>query len=170
MLKVGKISGVSGLQGAVVLRQIIDNTNWLKKGDVLFIELKRDSFIPFFVETAKSTNKEEYLLTLDDVNSADEAKPLVNKTVYVKEEVLETADVDSPLMYIGYNLVDKTRGGIGEIQDILQVGVQWIAQLTVDEKEVLIPLAEEIIIDVNKRNKFIRMDLPDGLLDVYLDQ
>ena len=59
MLKVGKITGTHGLQGAIVLRQIIDNTNWLKKGDTLFIELKRDSFIPFFVETAKAANDTE---------------------------------------------------------------------------------------------------------------
>lgn len=168
MLRVGKIAGAHGLQGAVVLRQIIDDTGWLKKGDVLFIELKRESFIPYFVETAKAANDTEYIITLDEVQDTEEAKKLVGKTVYVKEEVLETAKVDSPLMYIGFNLVDKTRGGVGMIEDVLLMGKQWIARLTVDGKEVLIPLVEEMILDVNYKNKFLRMDLPEGLLDVYL--
>lgn len=168
MLRVGKIAGVHGLQGAVVLRQIIDDTGWLKKGDVLFIELKRESFIPYFIETAKAANDTEYIITLDDVQGTEEAKKLVGKTVYVKEEVLETAKVDSPLMYIGFNLVDKTKGGVGTIEDVLLMGKQWIARLTVDGKEVLIPLVEEMILDVNYKNKYLKMDLPEGLLDVYL--
>lgn len=168
MLRVGKIVAVHGLQGAVVLKQIIDDRSWLKKGDALFIELKRDSFIPYFVETAKAANDEDYIITLDDVTNAEDARVLVNKTVYAKEEVLETAKVDSPLMYIGFNLVDKEKGGLGVIEDVLLVGPQWLARLTIEGKEVLIPLVPDMILDVNKRNKFIRMSLPEGLLEVYL--
>ncbi|HEY9178111.1 MAG TPA: ribosome maturation factor RimM [Flavipsychrobacter sp.] len=168
MLRVGKIVAVHGLQGAVVLKQIIDNTGWLNAGDVLFIELKRESFIPHFVEKAKPANETEYIINLDEVDDSEQAKKLVGKTVYVKEEILEKAKVDSPLMYIGFNLVDKTKGGIGTIEDVLLMGKQWIARLTIDGKEVLIPLVEDMILDVNYKNKFLRMDLPDGLLEIYL--
>ncbi len=168
MLKVGKITGVHGLHGAVVLRQIIDNTEWLKKGDALFIEMKRESFIPYFVESAKAANEAEYIITLDDVPNAEEARQLVGKTAWVKEDVLETAKVDSPLLYIGFSLVDKQKGSIGIIEDVMLMGSQWIARLTVQGKEVLVPLAEDMILEVNMKNKFIRMDLPEGLLEVYL--
>lgn len=169
MLRVGKIVAVHGLQGAVVLKQIIDSKDWLKKGDILFIELKRESFIPYFVETAKSASGDEYIITLDDISSPEDAKPLVNKTVYANEEVLEAAKVDSPLLYIGFNLVDKQKGGLGMIEDVMLVGRQWIAKLTIEGKEVLVPLAEDMILDVNMKNRFIRMDLPDGLVEIYLN-
>lgn len=168
MLRVGKIVAIHGLQGALVLKQIIDDTNWLKKGDVLFVELKRESFIPYFVETAKAANDTEYIITLDDVISPDDARILVNKTVYAKEEVLQIAKVDSPLLYIGFNLVDKERGGLGTIEDVLLVGPQWLAKLIIDGKEVLIPLVPDMIIEANMRNKYVRMDLPPGLLEIYL--
>lgn len=168
MLKVGKIVATHGLQGAIVLKQIIDGKDWLKKGDVLFVEMVRNSFIPFFVETAKSANDAEYIITLDDVTAPDEARKLVNKTAYVKEEVLEKAKVDSPLLYIGFNLVDQEKGGLGVIEDVMLIGPQWIAKMTIENKEVLIPLAEDWILDVNMRNKFIRMNLPAGLIDMYL--
>ena len=168
MLRVGKIVSLHGLEGAVRLRQIIDDTGWLKKGDVLFIELKRDSFIPYFVEKATAANDTEYIIKLDDIHTNEDARDLVGKAVYVKEEVLETAKVDSPLMYIGFNLVDKTKGGIGTIEDVLLMGKQWIARLTIDDKEVLVPLVEDMILDVNYKNKYLRMDLPEGLLDIYL--
>lgn len=169
MLKVGKITGVNGLKGAVALQQIFDNTNWLKEGEALFIELKRESYIPYFVKEVKPAGTGHYLLQLEDIDTADDAKPLVNKTVYVKDEVLAEAEVDSPLLYIGYNLVDKTKGGIGAIEDVMLIGKQWIATLTINGNEVLVPLAEELIIEVNRRNKYIRMQLPDGLIEVYTD-
>lgn len=168
MLKVGKIVATHGLQGAVVLRQIIDNTNWLQKGDVLFVELKRNSLIPYFVEGAKGSAADEYIIQLDEVTTAETAKPLTGKTVYVKEEVLQKAKVDSPLLYKGFNLVDKERGGLGQIEDVLLVGSQWIAKLTIEGKEVLVPLVADMIVEVNMKNKFVRMDLPPGLLEVYL--
>src|SRR5690606_23687607 len=129
---------------------------------------KRDSFIPYFVETAKAANDTEYIITLDDVTNPEDARVLVNKTAYAKEEVLETAKVDSPLLYIGFSLVDKQKGGLGNIEDVMLIGRQWIARMTIEGKEVLIPLAEDMIQEVNMKNKFIRIDLSDGLLEVYL--
>ena len=48
----------------------------------------------------------------------------------------------------------------------MQAGPQWLAKLTYEGKEVLVPLIEQMILDVNVRNKFIRMDLPEGLLEL----
>lgn len=169
MLKVGKIVATHALQGAIVLQQIINNDGWLKKGDTVFVEIKKDSLIPYFVLSAKAANHNELIVQFEDIEDVVEAKKLIKKTAYVKEELLETAKVDSPLMYIGYNLVDKVKGGVGNIDDVMLIGKQWIAKLIIDDTEVLVPLAEDWIIDVNYKNKFIRMDLPNGLLDVYLD-
>jgi 16S rRNA processing protein RimM len=36
--------------------------------------------------------------------------------------------------------------------------------------EVLIPLTDEIVPQVDKNNKVITTQLPDGLLDVYLNE
>lgn len=170
MLKVGTITSTHALQGALVLQQIIESTDWLKKGDTVFIEVKKDSLIPYFVQSVKAANKNELIIQFDDVENVEDAKQLLKKTIFVKEEILEEAKVNSPLMYIGYNLVDKVKGGVGVIDDVMLIGKQWIAKLIVENQEVLIPLADDLMIDVNHKNKFIRMILPEGLLEVYLDK
>jgi 16S rRNA processing protein RimM len=48
----------------------------------------------------------------------------------------------------------------------MQAGAQWLAQIRKDEKEILIPLADAFVLEVNTRNKYVRMDLPEGLLDL----
>lgn len=166
MVRIGKIAGTHGLQGAVVLTHVLGKSNWLKKDSILFLELLKSSYIPHFIESFKPLNDGEYLLLLEDVNTVETAKKLVGRNVYADQQIMNNTSVDSPLRYIGFNLVDKTIGSVGTIEDVVQVGPQWLAKLTVNDNEVLIPLVEAFIVDVNTRNRFIRMDLPEGLLDL----
>ena len=166
MIRIGKIVATHGLQGSLVLTHVVGSSDWLKKDDVLFLELNKGSFIPFFVQTAKAANDEEYIITVEDVTVVEAAKKLIGKQAYVKEDILSATAADTPLLWIGFNLVDKEKGSLGPIEDVMQAGPQWLAKLTYDGKEVLIPLREQLILDVNIRNKYIRMDLPDGLLDL----
>jgi 16S rRNA processing protein RimM len=69
-------------------------------------------------------------------------------------------------MWIGFNIVDRTLGSIGKVEDVFQTGHQWLAKTSYENREVLIPLIEQMILDVNTRNKFIRMDLPEGLFEL----
>jgi 16S rRNA processing protein RimM len=91
---------------------------------------------------------------------------LIGKQAYVKEDILSKYTNDSPLLWIGFNIVDKERGSVGAIEDVMQTGHQWLAKVTYEGKEVLIPLIDQMILDINVRNKFIRMELPEGLLDI----
>ncbi len=157
-----------GLNGAVILKHITGSSDWLQKDHVLFAELRKGSHIPYFTTACKAANDEEYIVNLEDVDSMEEAKKLVGKAVYVKEDILSAHAADSPLLWIGFNVVDKEKGSLGPVEDVMQAGPQWLAKITHQGKEALIPLVPEILLDVNIRNKYIRVALPEGLLEVYL--
>jgi 16S rRNA processing protein RimM len=150
-----------------VLKHVAGESNWLNKDAILFVELRKDSQIPHFVASAKAASSEEYIVQIEDIDTVEAAKKLVGKQVYVKEDVLKEVSTNSPLLWIGFNMVDKTKGGLGQIADVVQAGPQWLATLVIDGKEVLIPLVDDILIEVNMRNKYVRVDLPEGLLEVY---
>lgn len=166
MIRIGKIVATHGLAGTVVFSHFAGSNNWLKKGDALFIELNKGSYIPYFVEHEKAANEEEYLLGFEEVDTVEAAKKLVGKHVYVKEDLLKKEAQNSPLLWIGFNIVDTALGSVGIIEDVFQIGHQWLAKITYQEREVLIPLIEQMLIEVSVRNKFIRMDLPEGLLEL----
>lgn len=170
MIRIGKIVATHGLQGAVILSHIVGNSEWMQKDATLFVEIRKGSYIPYFATAAIASNHEEYIVNLEDVNGVEEAKKLTGKHVYVNEDILSGHADDSPLLWIGFNLVDKNKGGLGTIEDVMQTGAQWLAKITIEEKEVLIPLVEDFILDVNMRNKFVRVELPEGLLEVYLEK
>lgn len=169
MVRIGKIVATHGLQGALILKHIAGNSAWLKKDDVLFIELRKESYIPHFVTQCKSANDEEYIVQVEDIATVEDARKLIGKQVYIKDDVLAGAATDTPLLWIGFNLVDKQKGSLGQIEDVMQAGAQWLAKLTINDREVLVPLVEQMLLDVNVRNKYIRIDLPEGLIDVYME-
>jgi len=147
----------------------MDNANWLKKGHVLHIEMQKGSYIPYFVGQCKSAIPKEYVISIEDVDKIEAAKKLVTKYVYVDESILLNYAKTSPLLWIDFELIDKQKGSIGKIEDVVQTGKQWLATLTYQNTEVLIPLIEQTIEEVNIKTKTIKVDLPDGLLEVYLN-
>ncbi len=168
MIRIGKIVATHGLQGALILTHVLENSNWLKKGDKLFLEINKGSHIPYFVSTCKKGKTGEYIITVDDVITVQESKKLVTKSVYVEEETISMFSKQSPLLWVGFTIIDVQKGDIGNIDDILFTGTQWLAKLKIEKKEVLIPLIEQTIQKIDVKNRIIEMELPEGLLDIYL--
>jgi 16S rRNA processing protein RimM len=164
MIRIGKIVATHGLQGTMVFAHTVGNATWLKPDAALMLEQFPGSLIPYFVASVKASNHEEYLITFDDITSVEAAKKLVGKAIFGDEKLLSGHENDSPLLWVGFDVVDKTLGSLGSIVSVNRVGPQWLATIVHQEKEVLIPLIEQMIIDVSLRHKFIRMDLPEGLL------
>ncbi len=166
MIHIGKIVATHGLNGDVVLSHLLNKKNWLKKEAVLFIELNKKSYIPFFVQQVKATQADECIIRFEDVKAVEAAKKLIGKPVFFETELLETEQIDSPLLWVGFNIIDKHKGEVGRIEEVIQTPHQWLAQVNYNGKEVLIPLIEAMLLEVNMRNKYIRMELPEGLLEL----
>jgi 16S rRNA processing protein RimM len=168
MIRIGKIVAAHGLTGAVILTHVVGNSKWLKKEHVLHIEMQKGSYIPYFVAQCKPVNDKEYLVNIEQIETVEAAKKLVTKHVNVDESLLADYARQSPLLWIGFVVTDKHQGQIGAIEDVIQTGKQWLGKLTYKNSEVLIPLIEHTIEKVDIKAKTLNVDLPDGLLEVYL--
>ena len=69
---------------------------------------------------------------------------------------------------LGYQVIDKLEGEIGLIKQIFNYPNQDFIVIMKDEKEILIPINNEIISKVDRVNQLISVELPAGLLDIYL--
>ena len=169
MVRIGKIVATHGLTGTVIMTHILDNAKWMKTGDVLQVEMQKGSYIPFFVEKCKPVAPGEYHADLEDIKTQVEAKKLVTKHVYVNEEVIAKHAGKTPLLWIGFEVTDTTYGKLGILEDVMQTGNQWLGRIIYKEKEVLIPLIEQIIANINLKTKKLETDLPEGLIEIYLE-
>ena len=168
MIRVGKIVATHGLNGSLVFTHVVGSSAWLKKEHVLLVEMQKGSFIPYFISQCKATNNKEYHISIENIDKIEEAKKLVTKHVYVDEALLKDYAKKSPLLWIGFNVIDKNNGDLGPIEDVMQTGSQWLAKLNYKNTEVLIPLIDQTIEQLDIKSKTLKVDLPEGLLEVYL--
>ena len=126
-------------------------------------------FVPFFIKDFRIKSQDTLLITVDDINSEQEAATLVNKDIYVKRgeysEVLEDEDQIPLDFFIGFNaIVNGLDGKIVDIDDST-ANVLFVIETT-DGKSLLIPAVEEFITDFDSKERTIKMEVPDLLLDL----
>ena len=168
MIRIGKIVATHGINGSLILSHVVGKSTWLKKKHILLVEMQKGSYIPYFITQFKPNNEKEYIIELEDIDKIEAAKKLVTKHVYVDESILSDFSSDSPLLWIGFILIDDNLGEIGPIEDVVLSGNQWLAKLTYKNKEALVPLIGQFIEKVDIKAKTVRVTLPEGLLEIYM--
>ncbi|MDD3281644.1 MAG: PRC-barrel domain-containing protein, partial [Bacteroidales bacterium] len=69
----------------------------------------------------------------------------------------------------GYTIVDEEYGILGVCEDVLVYPHQSIFQIKHPKGEILVPIVDEFILNVDKIHKTINIKTPPGLVDLYLN-
>jgi 16S rRNA processing protein RimM len=167
--QLGYIAKLHGYKGEVSL--FLDVTSPEKYGqlDALFIEIDQQ-LIPFFVEKIKLKQKGFAALKLENVNTEEEARRILRKSVFLPNQLLE--DLDDQHFYdheiVGFEVIDEKEGSIGIGQDVIELGPNVLLQIDLEGKEVLVPLLPGVIKKVDRTNKKLYIQAPEGLLSLYI--
>lgn len=166
--KIGKLVAVHGLTGELLLKHELGKKTSLKGLQAIFIEEKKNSFIPWFLESAKSKNDSEVYLKIEGINTREAAIKLTQKEIWVPEvDFKKFAAKSAPASLLGYTIIDNNKP-LGEILELIEQPHQLLCRLEIKGKEVLIPLHAETLKKVNHTKKEVLVELPDGLLEIYL--
>ena len=170
-IQIGKITGTHGLSGNVTVFHKLGKTPGLKNLKHIFIELKRESYIPFFIEQIKVDNDQELFLKLEEVDAVEEAKSLSGKQVFLSTEQYEKLNPkEADINFICFEAWDEQAGKLGRVEHLFETPGQLLATIAVGDKEVIAPLNEQTIVSVDIPTKQLKLRLPEGLLDVYLNE
>lgn len=166
--KIGRLVAVHGLKGELVLKHELGKKTSLKGLPAIFIEEKKNTFLPWFIESAKIKSGNEIYIKLEGVDVREAALKLTQKHVWLPESDFKKFVVKSaPANLLGYTITNN-KVPLGEILELIEQPHQLLCRLEIKGKEVLIPLHEQTLQKINHKNKEIVVDLPDGLLDIYL--
>ena len=126
--------------------------------------------VPFFIE--KATEKGgNMLLKFEDVEDEAAAKKLSGFRIFAEASALKgPAEGMSFQDLLGFEVVETNYGSLGPLLSIQELPGQVLGRCEVKGKEVLFPLPEEFVVDVDTQKKIIRLELPEGLLSIYLEQ
>lgn len=165
----GKIAKKFSFKGEVLVYLDTDEPELYTELESMFVEIN-GHLVPFFIEKA-SLHKEKFLRTqFEDVDSEDAADDIVGKDVYLPLTMLPTLEGNKFYYHevVGFDAIDQRLGNFGTILRISDNGVQALFEVQKDDAVILIPLIDEFIIEVNRSNKSILFNTPQGLIDLYL--
>lgn len=112
--------------------------------------------------------KGRVILKFRGYDSIESAEGLLNLEICVPE--VEAVDLEENEYFdwqlAGCLVVDLEGETIGRVTGVMRTGGNENLEVAGSEKEHLIPFVKAICVDVDIENKIIRVDLPEGLLDL----
>ena len=165
--KIGTIIKTRGLKGELQLFVDFEHLEDINFPAVFFDIAGK--LVPYFVQSVKYQKNTAWLF-LEDVDTIEKASKLVKKDVYLSNKLKpKKKKTEFTLKDLkGFIAIDETEGELGEILEVQELPHQYIATVHYQNKEVLFPLNETIIKGIDLEGGEIYVDLPEGLLDIYL--
>ena len=165
----GKIAKKFSFKGEVLVYLDTDEPELYENLESMFVECGKH-LVPFFIEYS-SLHKNDFLrVRFEDVKNEEEADALLGNHVYLPLKMLPKLSGNKFYFHevIGFEVEDKRLGIVGEIQSINDSSAQPLFEVLNDGVEILIPMIDHFLVKIDRKNKKVMMDLPEGLIEMYL--
>ena len=164
----GHITKPFGIKGQLCCYFDTDEPEKYANLDAVFIDLD-DEKLPYLIEDIQYRGANTFVIKFADVDE-EEAKGLVKAELYLPLSELPPLTGNKFYFHevIGFKVIDEEKGAVGTCQDFIDISHHPIMQIDHDGVEVLIPAIDEIFKKVDRENKTIYIQAPEGLIDVYL--
>jgi 16S rRNA processing protein RimM len=165
----GKIAKKFSFKGEVLIYLDTDEPELYENMESVFVEFNKN-LIPFFIENS-SLHKNDFLrVQFEDVDSEEEADSIIGCEVYLPLSMLPKLEGNKFYFHevIGFEIEDKRLGIFGKIVSINDTTAQPLFEVLNGEVEMLIPMVDHFLLKIDRENKKVVMDLPEGLVEMYL--
>lgn len=127
-------------------------------------------FVPFFINELREKSQDTILITIDGINSDNDAQLLANKDIYILQRDYSSIAQDEDELpvdfFVGFTALinEDIKGTITGIDDST-ANVLFIINID-DSSTKLIPAVEEFITSIDIDNRLIDFEVPSELLEL----
>ncbi|NPA43820.1 MAG: 16S rRNA processing protein RimM [Chlorobi bacterium] len=168
----GKIVRPYGRKGEVLVKLDTDEPELYEGLESVFLEIKGQP-VPFFITDSRLHKSMLLRMALEDVNSIEEAEELVGRKLFLPLSTLPPLTGNKFYYHeiMGFEAVDRDHGSLGVIKDVNDAAAQpyFIIQHP-SGKEILVPIHDDFLLQVDRENKKIHLRTPEGLVKLFLEQ
>lgn len=164
VFKIGVINKPHGVKGEVSFTFTDDIFD---RVDCEYLILLLDGIlVPFFMEGYRFRSDNSALVKFEDIDTAEQARRFTNVEVYFPKKYMdEQEDVTSWNFFTGFRVEDVRHGYLGEITNVDDSTLNVLFVIEKDGEELLLPAHEEFILDIDRKRKVMKVDVPDGLIE-----
>jgi len=166
----GTLAKIHGYKGGFILRLKSGLSDDIIGTEMVFIEIK-GLLVPFFISPGniEVRDSNSLFIKFDSINDNSKAKDFIGCNVYLEkinqDSFNEKLDFQN---YIGFEVLDSKIGKIGQLKEILSITSNPVLKISYNEKEILVPARESFLVSVDYNRKYFILQLPDGLIDLYM--
>jgi len=165
----GKIAKKFSFKGEVLIYLDTDEPEIYQEMESVFVEIGKN-LVPFFIEKAQMHKGDWLRVKFEDVDSEEQAEEILGCEIYLPLTFLPELEGDKFYYHEieGFDVIDIRLGNIGTIIRVNDSNAQPLFEIDFEGKEILIPMIDDFIVEVNKKEKFIKLNTPNGLVEMYL--
>jgi 16S rRNA processing protein RimM len=162
-IKVGKFLKPFGVEGFIRVDVSDAYFEDLLQAEHVFFK-EGSAYIPLFVEGFDERGA--LLIKIEDIDTKEDAIIYNGKDLYLDSAHVSMEEDDLPMeKLVGFCIMEKEKK-IGSIIEILEINQQILGVVDYNGKEVLVPMADDLIEHIDTHNSKIYMNLPEGLLEL----
>jgi len=156
------------LDGEVLVHFDVDDVHDYEDLDSVMVDT-RSGLVPYFIEFIQIRDAKHVVVRFEDTDYK-QAGALVRRDLYLPLNNLPKLEGNKFYNHevIGFLIKDLNFGEVGILVKVLDYPHQDVFSVMHGEKEVLIPVSDEIIKEVRRMEKEIWVECPEGLIELYL--
>ena len=166
----GSIVKKHSFKGEVIIKLDTDEPELYRHMESVFVDLS-GNLVPFFIEKSSLSKATQLRVKFEDVNTEADAEAILKSGIYLPLNLLPKLEGNKFYFHevIGFLVKDVNLGEVGLLVDINENAAQPLFEIDKDGRDIFIPLIDDFIKKVDRKNKEILVETPEGLLDLYLN-
>lgn len=165
----GKIVSKYSFKGEVLIKLDTDDPEIYENMESVFVSLG-NNLIPFFIDRCRLHKSNLLRVDFEEVKTESDADRIMGSFLYLPLNMLPKLEGNKFYYHevIGFTMIDAVHGDIGIIESVNDTTAQALFEVKKEDKQLLIPLNDEIITKIDRENKVVEVSTPEGLVDLYL--
>jgi 16S rRNA processing protein RimM len=165
-IEMGRVVGVHGLTGEVAVRTTGDDPQGLGRYKSLSWVRERGGEKLLSVESCR-VHKGLALLKFTEIDSRNDAETLVGGRLELpRGDLLPAAEGRHYVVdLIGLEIVSTAGDSLGRVREVLETGANDVLVVDHDGREVLVPLVDHVVREIDTARGRIVIEVLDGLFD-----
>lgn len=164
--RIGQIVKPHGVGGEMVVT-VPASLDWTDDIDCLVCSLD-GILVPFFLESIRTKSNSTILVKFEGYDTVESTSRFMGVTVYMPLKYLAESEDEEPSWstFLDWKIVDSHAGALGSVHAVDDSTPNILFLVRDGERERIIPANAEWITKVDRKNRTLMYNLPEGLAEL----
>jgi 16S rRNA processing protein RimM len=162
----GRITKISGFGGGVTVKLEKSFSGKSDHIESVFLEIEGRP-VPFFISEYEFSGADILKVRFEGYDSSEKVSEFVGCRVFLTSSTRPAEKEKDPESLAGYRILTEENSLLGTVKEVISNPGQLLLNVSSPEdKEILIPLHDDFIVEIDREKKVLIMNIPEGLTEI----